>query len=230
MFNNFLFDAPFPTLIRMQHPRAQLSTSKQARSAATRIRLLDAALDCLAESGYAGSSTAMVARRAGVSQGAVYKHFPSKSVLWAMAAAHLFTEMREGFVPTVMQRLAGGDADPIDAALDVLWAIYCDPRLHGVFELYLAARTDAEIAAVLTPVMAEHQAGITAIATTLFPHRVEQRAQIEPLLWALLNTLQGAALMRQVNPNAGERPIEFEFIKQQVRQILGAPTLPTVLP
>jgi hypothetical protein len=32
--------------------------------------------------------------------------------------------------------------------------------------------------------------------------------------------------MRQVNPNAGERPLEFEFIKHLARQTLGAPTLP----
>lgn len=168
----------------------------------------------------------MVARCAGVSQGALYKHFPSKSVLWAMSAAHLFTEMRESFLPQVMQRMMRGHTDPIEATLDVLWATFCDPRLHGVFELYLAARTDAEIAAMLTPVMAEHQAGIATIATRLFPDQVERRAEIEPLLWGLLNTLQGAALMRQVNPNAGDRPLEFEFIKQLVRQSLGAPTLP----
>lgn len=212
----------------MNHPRHQLTASKQARSAATRTRLLEAALDCLAELGYAGASTAKVAQRAGVSQGALYKHFPSKALLWALAASHLFVQLRTQFLTDLMRRVQadGPDGDPLDIGLDVLWQIFCAPRLLGVFELYLVARTDDEIAAVLTPVIAEHQAGITQMVVQLFPDKMDQRATLEPLLWAILNTLQGAALMRHVNPTASERPLEFEFIKSIARQTLGAPTLP----
>jgi AcrR family transcriptional regulator len=55
----------------------------RARLAAARERIVDAALDQLAEGGYASASVVAVARRAGVATGSVYRHFPSKADLFA---------------------------------------------------------------------------------------------------------------------------------------------------
>jgi AcrR family transcriptional regulator len=55
----------------------------RARLAAARERIADAALDQLAEGGYASASVVAVARRAGVATGSVYRHFPSKSDLFS---------------------------------------------------------------------------------------------------------------------------------------------------
>jgi AcrR family transcriptional regulator len=55
----------------------------RARLAAARERIALAALDQLAEGGYASASVVTVARRAGVATGSVYRHFPSKVDLFA---------------------------------------------------------------------------------------------------------------------------------------------------
>jgi AcrR family transcriptional regulator len=55
----------------------------RAKAAAARERIVRAALDQLAEGGYASASVAAVARRAGVATGSVYRHFPSKGELFA---------------------------------------------------------------------------------------------------------------------------------------------------
>ncbi len=55
----------------------------EAHRLATRERIVDAALDQLAEGGYSSASVQAVARRAGVATGSVYRHFPSKSDLFA---------------------------------------------------------------------------------------------------------------------------------------------------
>ena len=57
----------------------------RARAAAVRERIVGAALDLLAEGGYASASMVAVARRAGVATGSVYRHFPSKGDLFAEA-------------------------------------------------------------------------------------------------------------------------------------------------
>ena len=57
----------------------------RARLAATRERIVGAALTQLAEGGYASASVVAVARRAGVATGSVYRHFPSKGDLFAEA-------------------------------------------------------------------------------------------------------------------------------------------------
>jgi AcrR family transcriptional regulator len=55
----------------------------EARRAATRERIVSAALDQLADGGYASASVQAIATKAGVATGTVYTHFPSKSDLFA---------------------------------------------------------------------------------------------------------------------------------------------------
>jgi AcrR family transcriptional regulator len=53
----------------------------EARKAATRERIVEAALDQLAEGGYASTGIQTIAARAGVATGSVYRHFASKADL-----------------------------------------------------------------------------------------------------------------------------------------------------
>lgn len=53
-------------------------TPQQDRSRATRRRLLEAAVECLAELGWNGSTVTVVAERAGVTRGAAQHHFPTR--------------------------------------------------------------------------------------------------------------------------------------------------------
>jgi AcrR family transcriptional regulator len=62
---------------------------QQARSLATRRRLLDAAADQLISGGYAALTTVEVAQRAGVSRGAFLHHFPTRASLVAATVEHL---------------------------------------------------------------------------------------------------------------------------------------------
>jgi AcrR family transcriptional regulator len=55
----------------------------EQRKAEQRERILVAAMDQLAEGGYASATIQSVAKRAGVATGTVYRHFPSKSDLFA---------------------------------------------------------------------------------------------------------------------------------------------------
>jgi AcrR family transcriptional regulator len=58
-----------------------------------RARILEAAVRSFAEHGYAGTSTAGVARDAGVTQPLVHHHFGSKDGLWKAAMDHLFAQL-----------------------------------------------------------------------------------------------------------------------------------------
>src|SRR4051812_41357940 len=55
----------------------------EARKAAVRARIVTAARELIARGGYAEAQVAAVAERAGVATGTVYRHFPSKSDLFA---------------------------------------------------------------------------------------------------------------------------------------------------
>src|SRR3954462_224048 len=67
-------------LLRMpRHP----SHLAEERRLDARRRIVAAALEIVAEDGYAAASMAAVARRAGVATGSIYRHFPSKGELLA---------------------------------------------------------------------------------------------------------------------------------------------------
>jgi AcrR family transcriptional regulator len=55
----------------------------EARKAATRERIVSAALERVAEGGYASAPVQAVAARAGLAVGTIYRHFPSKAELLA---------------------------------------------------------------------------------------------------------------------------------------------------
>ena len=137
------------------------------RRAETREALLDAAMAQLLEAGLSGFTTTEVARRSGLSQGAVFKHFPTKAELLAAVAEHLFGELRVTFERSF--RSLPPRARDVSAGLRVLWQQMLDPRLAAAFELYAAARTDRELRERLSPVVRAHVDRIEEMAITVLP-------------------------------------------------------------
>jgi AcrR family transcriptional regulator len=113
------------------------------RRAATRGRLLEATVECLAERGYPGTTTIEVARRAGLSRGAQLHHFGTKAELVTAAIEHLHGRLLDEFRMAMASLPAGADA--LAASIDVLWALYSSPLTVAWMELSLAARTDEEV-------------------------------------------------------------------------------------
>ena len=100
------------------------------RRAATRDRLLDATIDCIADRGYAATSTTEIVRRAGVSRGAQVHHYPTKAALVAAALDQLFEERLVEF-ETAFAALPDERRRP-DVAIDVLWTMFQGPHVRGV--------------------------------------------------------------------------------------------------
>lgn len=55
---------------------------RQSRSLETHNKILKAAIQCIAEVGYANTSTQMIAKKAGVSKGGIFARFPNKVALF----------------------------------------------------------------------------------------------------------------------------------------------------
>jgi len=139
----------------------------QERSIATRAALLDAALQCLVERGYAATTTIETARRAGVSRGAQLHHFPTKAQLLTAAVQHLFDRRRAEFVDALAA--VDPDADRLDAAIDLLWSMFQGPVFVAWTELWVAARTDPALAAALVAVERRFTEESRAMFTDMFP-------------------------------------------------------------
>src|SRR5437762_7609305 len=69
--------------------RTRRRRSQEERRDATRGAVLDATVECLAERGYAGTTTTRIARRARVSRGALLHYYASKIELLTSAIEHI---------------------------------------------------------------------------------------------------------------------------------------------
>ncbi|MEU0198597.1 MULTISPECIES: TetR/AcrR family transcriptional regulator [unclassified Streptomyces] len=114
---------------------------KQDRSRATRQRLLEAAVACLAEHGWAGSTVSVVAERAGVSRGAAQHHFPTREDLFT-AAVEYVAEERSTALRALFPEGAAGDRRAVVAALVDL---YTGPLFRAALHLWVAASNEDQL-------------------------------------------------------------------------------------
>jgi len=120
---------------------------REQQRLATRRRILDAAVESFQALGYAATTTLEVQRRAGVSRGALLHHFPTRPQLVAAAVAEL-VRMNDAAGRAALAA-ASGDVDPIDRARRALRSIVSRPAFAIEMELWMAARSDAELRAHL---------------------------------------------------------------------------------
>jgi len=190
-----------------------MARTQQERSAATRAALLDATIDCLIDYGYAGTTTTRVAERAGASRGAQMHHFQRKAPLVVAALLRLAERRRRELVERAERELAG-DADP-NAALDLLWSTFSGPLFTAALELWLAARTDPELAEHLLPAEREIGRGARATARALCPGTDPDLA-----LELAANAMRGIALQQLLNPSRARCQRQLDFLKQTISQHL----------
>jgi AcrR family transcriptional regulator len=115
--------------------------TQDEKTAETRRRLLDAAIVCLIDRGYANTTTSEIAERAGLSRGAQLYHFPRKEELLTNAVEHLF-QLMFGEMKEKVSRLTNED-DRRAMAIDSLWEIANGRFMTAWIELIVASRTDS---------------------------------------------------------------------------------------
>jgi AcrR family transcriptional regulator len=131
---------------------------KQDRSRATRLKLLEAAVACLAEHGWSGSTVTVVAERAGVSRGAAQHHFPTREDLFTAAVDHVAGQWR-----TAIRERAGElpEHGPrrTHAVVELLVGAFTGPLFRAALHLWVAAADQRE-AERLRPRVAELESRI----------------------------------------------------------------------
>jgi AcrR family transcriptional regulator len=166
--------------------------TQDQRRAATRAALVDAALDCLVDLGVAGTTTAAVCARAGVSSGALFNHFPSKAALFGAAASQVLDAAVADYTARFADVAGNGD-DVLGDAVRLLWQTFAQPRLCAVLELFVAARTDADLAVQLDAVNGPHVVRVFAAARQLLPEYAGH-PRFEAMVDLVLNGVFGVAL------------------------------------
>jgi AcrR family transcriptional regulator len=172
-------------------PDQQNARREQERSRVTRQRLMEAAVDCLVEYGWAGTTTTVVAERAGVSRGAQLHHYPTRGELVVAAVQHLgrarFDEL-----------LAAAEALPLgprrtETVLSMLADLYTGPLFKAALELWVAARTDRQLHDVAAPLEGEIGRETHRVAVRLL-NADESAPGVREAVQATMDFLRGLGL------------------------------------
>lgn len=185
---------------RPRPQRAKLSdgTWQAEKSLLTRTQILDATMRCLAEIGYAQTTTEKIAKRAGVSRGAMTHHFKSRDEVFAAAAKYI-TDLRAveydeavkevnlplGALPTLQS---------MRETLRVLQRFFTYPSFFALQELLRGARTDKMLARTMTALEKSLDKKIYISLVSRFPVWAEMSLSTEVLRDLILFTLEGVAL------------------------------------
>ena len=164
------------------------------RSAATRSVLLEAAINCLYEYGYAATTTILVAEKAGVSRGAMLHQFPSKADLMAFVVEQVFEE-----AVGIYQELLAGIDDPRERLVAypaAVWKVDSRPAGVAALEILQGSRSDAELAAKIGAVEARNEAMAIASLSKEF-----RRPPSPPLLHLIVGTVRGLSITQVLMPD-----------------------------
>jgi len=166
--------------------------TQDEKTAETRRRLLDAAILCLIDRGYANTTTSEVAERAGLSRGAQLYHFPRKEELLTSAVEHLFQLMANDFKEKV-GRLSDVD-DRRATAIDLLWEIANGPLTTAWIELVVASRTDSYLRDAVSGVNDRTAEYIDRSFKELFPRPATANVDYDLIPQIVLLILEAMAL------------------------------------
>lgn len=137
------------------------------KSASTRTQIIEAAIKCLVDLGYARTTTAVIAAKAGLSRGAMLHHFPSKMHIVRAAVDYLHAKRLRAFRKAMAKEPT--DGDHVRLGVESYWAHVKHPWFVAFFEIAVAARTDKELAAILFPAQEAFEQEWYETSLELFP-------------------------------------------------------------
>ncbi|MFI5315668.1 MAG: TetR/AcrR family transcriptional regulator [Myxococcota bacterium] len=199
--------------LALQRPRRR---SHAERSTETRAAIMGAVVESIAEVGFERSTASEIARRAGVTWGAVQHHFGGKDGILAAVLEDSFNRFAE--------RLSGIDADGLSLErraahfVDRAWEHFGSAHFRSTFEIL-------QHYAAPSPEHAWQAQMLTAwdrAWSQLFAEHPLSRARHIALQHYTISVLTGlASMLRFQTPSAAVRALELDLLKHTLVRELG---------
>lgn len=175
-----------------------MARTQQERREETVARLLDASIATIVDVGYARASAAVITKRAGLSGGALFRHFDTMGDFMAATAREVMRRQLDLFgkkiaeIPTAQPALEGVLLAMRDVTRNDVNVV--------MYELLIAARTDERLRATLQEVLKEYSSRILDTANTLPMADQYPDGAVAALAALLTNSFDGAAIIHHVLP------------------------------
>ncbi|MEU9120349.1 TetR/AcrR family transcriptional regulator [Streptomyces sp. NPDC048506] len=177
---------------------------QQERSRATRLKLLEAAISCLAERGWSGSTVSVVAERAGVSRGAAQHHFRTREDLFTAAVEHV-AEKRKGALKAVAHDLPpAGSIARTWIIVEELVGLYTGPLFRAALHLWVAASDEEQLREQVTALEARVGREVHRTAVALL-EADEAVPGVRETVQGLLDMARGLGLANLLTDDSARR-------------------------
>ncbi|CAN5172371.1 TetR/AcrR family transcriptional regulator [soil metagenome] len=203
--------AGVPKLVRGPHA---------GRTAAMQQKLIEAAIQCLHEFGYAATTTQLVTDRAGVSRGAILHHYPTKVDLMVAVAEYAARYQNKSVrrlladVPEGMPRFL--------ALTEATWDVVVQAPAMALLEIMMATRADAVLAARLPNVVqafeSQQSQDVWAMAEAL---GIIDRPAIEAMVRLHRAAMRGLAIEFSLKDNRADVEASVRLLEDYKRFVTG---------
>jgi len=126
---------------------------QQDRGWATRARLLESAVSCLAELGWGGATVSVIASRAGVSRGATQHYFRTREDLLTAALEHM-ADVRLAEIRREAARLPSSAQHRTRDVVGLLVRLYSGPLFRAALQIWAAASASEALRELVLPLEA----------------------------------------------------------------------------
>jgi AcrR family transcriptional regulator len=210
-----------------RHPQApepgeQEPSGWQAqKSASTRLQIVEAALRCFVDLGYSGTTTTVIAEKAGLSRGAMLHHFPSKIDIVRAAVEHLHAKRLKAFRKAIdkMPRDATRPRKALEAYLDHVK----HPMYVAFLELWIAARTDPELQGILKPAQEAFEGEWYRTAVDLWPEWTDSGENFDLALDLVRYVMDGMAVSFLTHELGARERRMLTYLEERLRELSQQP-------
>ncbi len=190
---------------------------RRPRREEVRRRLLEAASETFLEKGFLDSTLDDIARRAGLSKGAVYSNFESKQEIIRLLLERRLERMREVIAATIDPAAVKGDEPRTSAAVMADNLIADADWVQLVLEFASRAGRDAAVREIYTPFLRVQREEVTRVIEQTLADGPEHDDDYAALVGTILVALRyGLALAHAADPEQ----IDAEVIERALGAVL----------
>ncbi|MFI5933977.1 TetR/AcrR family transcriptional regulator [Actinoplanes sp. NPDC051494] len=176
--------------------------AKQDRSRATRQRLLETTIRCLATRGWETSTVAVIAAEAGISRGAVQHHFRTREALIVAALEHMF-EQRAALLDHLPDP-GGTGPERVHAVVTGLVDAIGGDLFRAALQVWTVAAADPDLRATVVPLERHFARGVHRRAVRLLGVD-DTDPDLRALIQATLDLARGLALADVLTDDSARR-------------------------
>ncbi len=202
-------------------PKRKKEGWQAVKSANTRRTILEAAIQCIIDYGYARTTTSLIAEYAKVSRGAMMHHFPSRQAVLKATIKYLHKKRLSEYgkmMEAIGIPLREMSREKIAQSVGEAWKYVKLPSSLAYQEILMASRTDQELRQVLEPLEQDFEKSFIERVKKMFSPWAG-REELEVVHDAALFMLTGMMLSHMKSNKKQRTQRIMEFLTDSVANI-----------